>query len=81
MDTDIITPKFHRSTSNDLYSLELHLHLDHSFTDPDAFDRCYKFRIMEVVNPGGNEKKWIHKFEPHGINAEYPSGTPYIGHS
>ena len=71
--------------SNDLYSLGLHLHLDHGLTDPNAFNKYFKFGILEVVNPGDIEKKefkWMHKlnsFQPHGINVEYPFGIPYIG--
>ena len=72
-------------TSNDLYSLGLHLYLDHGFTDPNAFNKYFKFGILEVVNPGDIEKKefkWMHKlnsFQPHGINVEYPFEIPFIG--
>ena len=72
---------------SDLYSLGLHLHFEHGFTDPGAFNRYFKFGILEVVNPGDIEKKefkWMHKlnsFQPHGINVEYPFGIPYIAKS
>ena len=72
---------------SDLYSLGIHLHFEHGFTDPGAFNRYFKFGILEVVNPGDIEKKefkWMHKlnsFQPHGINVEYPFGIPYIAKS
>ena len=70
---------------NDLYSLGLHLHLDHGVDELDGFDRNMKFGILEVVNPGvidTKEYKWMHKlntFQPVGINVEYPFGIPYLG--
>ena len=62
----------------------LHLFLDHEITDPNGFDKSYKFGILEIVNPGEIEKKefkWMHKvnsFQPHGINVEYPFGIPFL---
>ena len=72
-------------TSADLYSLGLHLHLEHGCTNPGDFDRYMKFAILEVVNPsdiGVKECAWMHKlntFQPVGINSEYPFGLPYLG--
>ena len=72
-------------TSADLYSLGLHLHLEHGCTDPGDFDRYMKFGILEVVNPSNIEVKeyaWMHKlnsFQPVGINIEYPFGLSYLG--
>ena len=70
--------------STDLYSLGLHLHLEHGCTDPSDFDRYISFAILEVVNPSNIEVKeytWMHKlnsFQPVGINIEYPFGLSYI---
>jgi len=72
-------------SNNDLYSLGLHLYLEHSLTDPNAFNMNFKFAILEVVNPSDidiKECKWMHflnSFQPIGINAEYPFGIPYLG--
>ncbi len=72
-------------SSSDLYQLGLHLHLDHGFTDPNAFDRYMKFGILDIVNPKDIDKKeykWMHKlntFQPMGINTEYPFGIPLLG--
>ena len=66
--------------NSDLYQLGLHLHFDHGFTEPEAFDQHIKFGILEVVNPVEIDKKefkWMHNinsFQPHGINVEYPFG-------
>ena len=74
-------------TENDLYSLGLHLHIDHGVEELDGFDKYMKFGILEVVNPGvidTKEFKWMHKlntFQPVGINVEYPFGIPYLGQS
>ena len=71
--------------SNDLYTLGLHLHLDHGLTDPNAFDDNISFGILEVVNPVDIEQKefqWMHKlntFYPLGLNVEYPFGIPHLG--
>ena len=71
--------------STDLYSLGLHLHLEHGCTDPSDFDRYISFAILEVVNPSNIEVKeftWMHRlnsFQPVGINLEYPFGLPYLG--
>ena len=49
--------------SNDLYTLGLHLHLDHGLTDPNKFDNNISFRILEVVNLVDIERKefqWMH---------------------
>ena len=72
-------------TNSDLYSLGLHLHLDHGLNDPNAFDKHIKFGILEIVNPADidvKEYKWMHKlnsFQPVGINVEYPFGIPFLG--
>ena len=72
-------------TNKDKYMLGLHLHLDHGYTDPDAFDRHVKFGILEIVNPTDLERKeycWMHQlntFQPSGINTEYPFGIPLLG--
>ena len=72
-------------TSNDLYTLGLHLHLEHGCTDPQDFDKHFQFAILEVVNPSNidvKECKWMHQlnsFQPIGINVEYPFGLPYLG--
>ena len=72
-------------TNNDLYTLGLHLHLEHGCTHPRDFDRHFKFSILEVVNPSNinvKEYKWMHKlnsFQPLGIKVEYPFGLPYLG--
>ena len=66
--------------TSDLNQLGLHLHFDHGFVDPRAFDRSIKFGILEIVNPTEIDKKefkWMHNinsFQPHGINVEYPFG-------
>ena len=62
----------------------MHLFLDHGITDPDGFEKNYKFGILENVAPGEIEKKefkWMHKvnsFQPRGINVEYPFGIPFL---
>jgi len=72
-------------TSKDKYMLGLHLHLEHGFTDPNAFDRHVKFGIVDIVNPTDiekNEYRWMHQlntFQPAGINTEYPFGIPLLG--
>lgn len=72
-------------TNSDLYTLGLHLHLDHGLVNPEAFDRNMTFGILDVVNPMDIEKKefqWMHKlntFQPIGINVEYPFGIPFLG--
>ena len=72
-------------TSNDLYTLGLHLHLEHGCSNPQDFDKYFKFALLEVVNPSNievKECKWMHKlncFQPIGINVEYPFGLPYLG--
>ena len=69
----------------DLYTLGLHLHLEHGCTDPKDFDRYFRFSILEVVSPSNinvKEFKWMHQlntFQPIGINVEYPFGLPYLG--
>ena len=71
--------------NKDKYMLGLHLHLEHGFTDPDAFDQHLKFGIIDITNPTDIEKKeyrWMHKlntFQPTGINTEYPFGIPLLG--
>ena len=71
--------------NNDLYSLGLHLHLDHGLTDPNAFDQYLSFGILDVVTPTDIDKtefKWMHElntFQPVGINVEYPFGIPLLG--
>ena len=71
--------------NSDLYSLGLHLHLDHGLTDPNAIDSNMSFGIWEVVNPMDIEQKefrWMHKlnsFYPAGINVEYPFGISHLG--
>ena len=73
-------------TTNDLYTLGLHLHLEHGCSNPQDFDRYLSFSILEVVNPSDievKEYKWMHRlntFQPVGINIEYPFGLPYLGH-
>ena len=68
----------------DLYTLGLHLHLEHGCKNPEDFDRLLKFALLEVVNPTSisvKEFKWMHKlncFQPIGINVEYPFGLPYL---
>ena len=72
-------------TTNDLYTLGLHLYYDHGFADPDDFDRNMEFGILEVVSPADIEVKeyrWMHRlnsFQPAGINIEYPFGIPLLG--
>ena len=72
-------------TSKDLYSLGLHLHLEHGCSDPLDFDKNIKFAILEVVNPSNIEVKeynWMHQlntFQPVGINTQYPFDLSYIG--
>ncbi len=72
-------------TDNDLYTLGLHLHLEHGCIHPNDFDRYFRFSILEVVSPSNinvKEFKWMHKlnsFQPIGINVEYPFGLPYLG--
>ena len=72
-------------TTNDLYTLGLHLHYDHGFADPGDFDRNIEFGILEVVSPADIEVKefrWMHRlnsFQPTGINIEYPFGIPLLG--
>ena len=72
-------------TTNDLYTLGLHLHLDHGLVNQNAFDKNMKFGILEVVRPSDidvKEYRWMHKlnsFQPVGINVEYPFGIPFLG--
>ncbi len=72
-------------TNNDLYTLGLHLHLEHGCVHPNDFDRHFKFSILEVVSPTNinvKEYKWMHNlnsFQPIGLNVEYPFGLPYLG--
>ena len=72
-------------TTNDLYTLGLHLHLDHGLDDQNAFDKNMKFGILEEVRPSDidvKEYRWMHKlnsFQPVGINVEYPFGIPFLG--
>ena len=72
-------------TSSDLYTLGLHLHLEHGCSDPHDFDKHLKFAILEAVSPSNidvKEFKWMHQlnsFQPIGINVEYPFGLPYLG--
>ena len=71
-------------TTNDLFTLGLHLHQEHGCSNPQDFDLHLKFSILEVVNPSNIEVKefmWMHKlntFQPMGINIEYPFGLPYL---
>ena len=71
--------------TSDLWTLGLHLHLEHGLTDPNAFDENVKFGILEVVTPNEIEKKeyqWMHKlntFQPVGLNIEYPFSIPFLG--
>ena len=72
-------------TSKDKYMLGRHLHLNHGYANPDAFDCHVKFGILEIVNPTDLERKeycWMHQlntFQPSGINTEYPFGIPLLG--
>ena len=73
-------------TDNDLnYSLGLYLHLEHRCTNPNDFDRLFKFAVLEDVNPSNiNVKKfrWMHQlnsFQSIGINVKYPFKLPYSG--
>ena len=71
-------------TSNDMFTLGLHLHQEHGCSNPTDFDYHLKFAILEVVNPSNievKEFKWMHRlnsFQPIGINIEYPFGLPYL---
>lgn len=73
------------ASNNDLYSVGLHLYLEHGLRDSNDFDKHFKFAILEVVNPSdieAKEYKWMHylnTFQPIGINSEYPFGIPYLG--
>ena len=44
-------------TSSDLYVLGLHLHLEHGITDANAFNKLFKFGILEVVTPTDIDRK------------------------
>ena len=72
-------------TNSDLFTLGLHLHVDHGLTDPKAFDMYLKFGILDVVSPeiiDVKEFTWMHRlntFQPVGINIEYPFGIPFLG--
>ena len=63
-------------TTNDLYTLGLHLHFDHGLVDPDAFDKYVELGILDVINPSdfeGRVFRWMHKlnsFQPGGINTD-----------
>ena len=87
---EVLKQTAHTSTkeidkNSDLYTLGLHLHLDHGLTDPEAFDRHLKFGILGVVSPTEIDVKeytWMHRlntFQPVGINIEYPFGIPFLG--
>ena len=71
--------------NSDLYQLGLHLHFEHGFVEPQAFDRNIRFGLLEIVNPNEIDKKeyqYMHKlntFQPHGINVEYPFEIPFLG--
>ena len=71
--------------NSDLYQLGLHLHFEHGFVEPQAFDKNIRFGLLEIVNPNEIDKKeyrWMHKintFQPHGINVEYPFAIPFLG--
>ena len=83
-DTEVTTKKHWKKTAeneeldlnSDLYQLGLHLHFDHGFTEPEAFDQHIKFGILEIVNPvdiNKKEYKWMHNinsFQPNGINVK-----------
>ena len=50
--------------NSDLYQLGLHLHFEHGFVEPQAFDRNIRFGLLEVVNPNEIDKKeykYMHK--------------------
>ncbi len=72
-------------TENDLYTLGLHLHLEHGCSNPDDYDKHFQFAILEVVTPSNinvKEFKWMHRlnsFQPIGLNVEYPFGLSYLG--
>ena len=44
-------------TDSDLYMLGLHLYVEHSLTDPEAFDEHIRFGILDVVSPQDIIKK------------------------
>ena len=70
---------------NDLYSLGLHLHLEHGCKNPNDFDKYFRFAILEVTSPSNlsvKEYMWMHRlntFQPNGINVDNPFGLPYLG--
>ena len=71
-------------TTNDMFTLGLHLYQEHGCRNPLDFDVHLKFAILEVVNPSDievKELKWMHQlntFQPIGINIEYPFGLPFL---
>lgn len=69
---------------DDEYSLGIHLHDEHSISDPNGLDNHFKFTILENSSPRDLCKKehlWIQKLRtlyPHGLNLISPFGLPLL---
>jgi hypothetical protein len=68
----------------DSYALGLHLYKDHGLHDPESFDNCYSFSVLEHCTPGMLDLKehfWIQKCKtitPMGLNLSSPFGIPML---
>ena len=72
-------------TSNDDFSLGLHLVNEHNCVDREDFNENYNVQILEKCRPSDLEKKehlYIHKYNtlyPLGLNKINPFGLPVLG--
>ena len=62
----------------------MHLVFHHGLTEADAFNKTYKFTVLEECCPRDLDRKeheWVQKLQtvtPYGLNAHDPFGIPLV---
>ena len=84
---DIVNGKVNPSVvedEDDLFSLGLHLYVDHNLQNHEEFDKNYQFSLLQNCSPSIIEVKehiWIHELQtlyPRGLNRTNPFAIPIL---